>query len=280
MEKTEKSKVDLTKLQFTRDVWEQVDMHQQEELQLAICGLSEEYELADLVAHLAVSAGKWFNMNRNERIDYVVKFNRLSVEDAMAGKTIAIATLPDTHQPEFNEFSVEITSILKSMKNWTDGLVDTIVQGAEALLNCKDAIQTMPSLTVASRKKFLVGAQNKKGMYECAVYSDHVTCACSCYKFNKLCKHSLCVAEKTGMIKDHLDFIRKTTRRNAPCKSALVKPTKDAQGKKGGSHRNPWRPSRANSTDARNQRPFTEVHHNNKPLVLCFLDGHPKAQEC
>ena len=82
------------------------------------------------------------------------------------------------------------------------------------------------------------------------------------------------------MIKDHLDFIRKTSRRNAPCKSALVEPTKDAQGKKGGSHRNPWRPRQANSTDARNQRPFTEVHHNNKPLVLCFLDGHPKAQEC
>ena len=279
MEKTEKCKVDLTKLQFTRDVWEQVDMHQQEELQLAICGLSEEYELADLVTHLAVSPEKWFNMNRNERMDYVVKFNRLSVEDAMAGKTIAIATLPDTQQPEFNEFSVDITSILKSMKNWTNGLVDTIVQRAEALLNCKDAIQAMPSLTVASRKKFLVGAQNKKGMYECAVYSDHVTCACSCYKLNKLCKHSLCVAEKTGMIKDHLDFIRKTSRRNAPCKSALIEPTKDAQGKKGGSHRNPWRPSRANSTDARNQRPFTEVHHNNKPLVLCFLDGHPKAQE-
>lgn len=38
-------------------------MHQQEELKLPICGLSEEYELADLVAHLAVSSQKWFNKN-------------------------------------------------------------------------------------------------------------------------------------------------------------------------------------------------------------------------
>lgn len=281
MEKTDKSKVDLTKLQFTRDVWEQVDMHQQEELKLAICGLSEEYELADLVAHLAVSPEKWFNMNRNQRADYVVKLNRLSVEDALNGKTIVIANLPDTEPTEFNEFSVDVASILKSMENWTNGLVDTIVQAAEALLNCKDAIQTMPSLTVASRKKFLVGAQNcKKGMYECAVYSDHVTCACSCYKFNKLCKHSLSVAEKTGMIKEHLDFLRKTSRRKAPSKSALIEPSKDAQGKKGGSHRNPWRPSRAKSRDDTNQRPFTEIHHNNKPLVLCFLEDNPKAKEC
>ena len=68
----------MTKLQFTRDVWEAVDRHQQEELQLAVCGLSEEYELADLAAHLAVSAEKWFNMNRNQRADYVLKFNKMS----------------------------------------------------------------------------------------------------------------------------------------------------------------------------------------------------------
>ena len=217
MEKTDKSKVDLTKLQFTRDAWEQVDMHQQEELKLAIFGLSEEYELTDLIAHLAISPEKWFNKNRNQRADYVYKFNRLSVEDALNGKTIAIANLPHTEQPEFNEFSVNVASMLKPMENWTNGLVDTIVQAAEALLNCKDAIQTMPSLTVTLRKKFLVGAQNcKKGMYECAVYSDHVTCACSCYKFKKLCKHSLSIAEKTGMIKEHLDFLRKTSRRKAP----------------------------------------------------------------
>ena len=143
-------------------------------------------------------------MNRNQRADYVVKFNRLSVEDALNGKNIVIANLPNTEQPEFNEFSVDVASILKSMENWTNGLVDTIIQAA---------VQTMPSLTVASRKKFLVGAQNcKKGNYECAVYSDHVTCACSFYKFSKHCKHSLSVSEKTGMIKEHLDFLRKTSR--------------------------------------------------------------------
>ena len=143
-----------------------------------------------------------------------------------------MVNLPDTEQPKFNEFSVNVASMLKSTENWTNGLVDTIVQAAGALLNCKDATETMPSLKVASRKKFLVGAQNcKKGMYEGAVYSDPVTCTCSCYKFKKLYKHSLSIAKKTGMIKEHLDFLRKPSRRKARSKSALIEPSKDAQGK-------------------------------------------------
>ena len=104
--KNDKSKVNLTKLQFTRDVWEAVDRHQQEELKLAICGLSEEYELADLAAHLAVSAEKWFNINRNQSADYVLKLNKMSIEDALTGKTILVSSLADAEQPDFKEFSV------------------------------------------------------------------------------------------------------------------------------------------------------------------------------
>lgn len=285
MAKNDKSKVNLTKLQFTRQVWEEVDRHQQEELQLAICGLSEEYELADLAAHLAVSTEKWFNMNRNQRTDYVLKFNKMSVEDALQGKTIPISNLPDAEQPEFKEFSEDVAGMLQSLKSWTDGLVGTIVKDAEALLNCKDAVQTTPSLTVTSRKKYLVGAKNcKKGMYECTVHSGHISCTCSCYKYNNLCKHSLCVAEKAGILKEHLDFLRKSSRRRVPSKSALVEPSKQAEGKKGGSHKNPWRPSRAKSiqvtTQSASERPFTEIHHNNKSLILCFLEDAPKATEC
>ena len=37
----------MTKLEFVRDVWEQVDQQQQLQFQLAICELSEEYELEE-----------------------------------------------------------------------------------------------------------------------------------------------------------------------------------------------------------------------------------------
>ena len=192
----------------------------------------------------------------------------MSVEEALKGKTIPISNLPDTEQPECQEFSEDVTGMLQSLNSWTDGLVKTIVKEAEALLNCKDAVQNMPSLTVTSRKKYLVGAQNcKKGMYECTVHSDHISCTCPCYKYNNLCKYSLCVAEKAGILKEHLNFLQKSSKCKAPSKSALVEPSKEAQGKKGGSHKNPWRPSRAKSTQVTSQsaseRPFTEIHHNN-----------------
>ena len=74
-------------------------------------------------------------------------------------------------------------------------------------------------------------------------------------------------------------FSSENTRRKAPSKSALIEPSKNAQRKKGGSHRTPWRPSRTKSTDTTNQQAFTEIHHN-KPLVFCFLEDNPKAKEC
>ena len=52
--KNDKTKINLSKFQFTKDVWEEVDKHQQDKLHMAICGLSAEYELSDVVTHLAV----------------------------------------------------------------------------------------------------------------------------------------------------------------------------------------------------------------------------------
>lgn len=64
----------------------------------------------------------------------------------------------------------------------------------------------------------------------------------------------------------------------------LVKLVWDAQGEKGGRHKNPWRPIRTKSTQdmpqSANERPFTEIHHNNKSLILYFLDDDQKAKEC
>ena len=52
------------------------------------------------------------------------------------------------------------------------------------------------------------------------------------------------------------------------------------KAKKGGSHKNPWRPSRAKSTQVTSQsaseRPFTEIHLNNNSFILRFLDDVPQ----
>ncbi|KAJ7379996.1 hypothetical protein OS493_012758 [Desmophyllum pertusum] len=69
-------------------------------------------------------------------------------------------------------------------------------------------------------------------MYECIVYRDHSSCTCPCYRYNSICKHSLCVSEIEGILKEHLDYIAKSPRCSLPSKSDLVEPAKDAQGKK------------------------------------------------
>ena len=53
MAKNDKNKVDMSKVQFTKNVWEEVDRHQQEELKLVICGVSCEYKLAEVLADLS-----------------------------------------------------------------------------------------------------------------------------------------------------------------------------------------------------------------------------------
>lgn len=62
----DKSKGNMTKLEFVRDVWKEVDKQQQLELQMAICGLSEEYELADKASYLVVQPEVWFKWTEKE----------------------------------------------------------------------------------------------------------------------------------------------------------------------------------------------------------------------
>ena len=84
-----KGKSDLTKLEFVRDVWEQVDQQQQFELQLAICRLSEEYELVDQVHYLLVNPEVWFEWAVEKRMEYTQKFNELIVDDVAKKKVIS-----------------------------------------------------------------------------------------------------------------------------------------------------------------------------------------------
>ena len=117
------------------------------------------------------------------------------------------------------------------------------------------------------------------------MYRDHVTCNCPSYKFNMLCKHSLCIAENSQLLKLHIEYLKKSPRRSKPSKSGLVVLEKVAPGKKGGANRNSWRGSRGktNPLCSRTESvayPFTEIYHNDRPLTLCFLSEEPKAKDC
>lgn len=230
--KNDKIKIDLSKLQFTKDVWEEVDKHQQDELHMAIYWLSAEYELSTVVAHLAVPPDERFEMSTVQRAEYVQKFNEMTVKEAMRRKAITVSKTVFPTPTDVREFSIDRKTSLQSVSACQAGLKATIVTEAQNLLNCKNAIQQMPSLGVADkRKKFLVAAKTcKKGMYECIVYKDHSTCTCQCYRYNNICKHSLCVSEIEGILKEHLDYLSKAPRCSLPSKSSLVESARDAQG--------------------------------------------------
>ena len=57
----------LTKLEFTTSVFEEIYQKQQDELRLAIAGISKEYELSEFVSHLEVSTDTWFRWSTEER---------------------------------------------------------------------------------------------------------------------------------------------------------------------------------------------------------------------
>ena len=178
------SKSDLTKLEFVRDVWEQVDQQQQLELLLAICVLSEENELADQVHYLSVNPEVWFEWPVEKRMEYTRKFNELTV-DVAKKKVISLDKhhgKQDTEQ-EWKEFSGDIQSIY-SLPGLSVGLVTTVVKEAEKLLNCLNSVQRMPSMNPTDPKtKYLMAAKDaKRGIYECLVHYDHVTCKCPCNK--------------------------------------------------------------------------------------------------
>ena len=267
-----------------RDVWEEVDNQQQLQSKLAICGMSDKYELAHVAAHLEVNPDEWFSWSEKKRSEYARKFNELSIEDVNKKKPIVLSNhfTEETTGKEWREFSGEIQSLF-SLQGLSKPLVETIVKEAEKLLNHPESIQKMPSLSSAdSRRKYLVAAKDcKRQMYECTVHREHVACTCPCYKSRGLCKHSLCVAETVNLLKEHIEFLQKSTRFKRPIKSNLVQPQKEATGKKGSSHNNPWRQSRATkkAVPALTSLPIIHTVPSITTTGLSLSASFPKSQE-
>ena len=142
------------------------------------------------------------------------------------------------------------------------------------------------SLCVAERANLLMEHVDFLLKSSCP-HHDHVIYKCLCNKYNGLCKHSLCVAGRANLLMEHVDFLLKSSCPHKPSKSNLVEPQK--AGKKGSSYRNPRRPGREKSGDSANSQqgtsshvhgPYSAIHHNDKPLIVCFLSDQAKATEC
>ena len=100
----------LSKLKFTKNIFEEVHRKQWEELTLAVIGSSDQYELSKIAAHLAVPAAVWFKWSVAQRKEYIAKFNSMSVVDTLSKRTITVndRILERCTDREFHELSEEL----------------------------------------------------------------------------------------------------------------------------------------------------------------------------
>ena len=233
----------LSKVEFTRHVFEEIHTRQQDEFKLAVCELSEEYHLADAVAHLTVPVDTWFDWSEDQRNEYVTKVNSMSVEDALQGKVVNIRDASEVVSREFRELSTDAAAFLKEKELCHEDVVSAVIDGALTLLNSPAAIQEKASLDARNANRYEVASrQAKHGKVECLVNKNHVTCRCPSFKYDSVCQHSIAVAE-VGILEQHLNFICKGAHR-AGRRSALAKANvnKAVPGKKGSACRFPYRP--------------------------------------
>ena len=241
----------LSKLEFAKHVFEEIHGREMRELKLALRGLSEEYKLDKIVEYLLVSVDTWFDWSEHQRENYIAKFNAMSVEDALQGKEIRVAhdLQAGTKYSEYKELSVDAASILKERKRCKDEVVRAVVEGALALLNFPAAIQQKATLDPSKANKYEVASREaKNGEVECTINKSYVSCRCPSFKFDSVCKHSIAVAEKIGILDQHLQFISKASNaKSAGARSTLAEANvnKEVAGKKGARNKYPFRPSRS-----------------------------------
>ena len=149
---------------------------------------------------------------------------------------------------EYKELSVDVAAVLKERKQCKGEVVAAVVQGALSLLNHRTAIQQKASLDTSKANKYQVSfPEAKYGEVECTVNKCFVSCRCPSFKFDSVCKHFIALAEKVGILDQHLQYIPKASKiAKASPRSILAKANvdKEVAGKKGACNKNPYRPSR------------------------------------
>lgn len=296
----------LSKVEFTKHIFEDIHAKEQHELTLALIGQSEEYEMSDVATHLSVPVDDWFDWSKEQRSEYVAKFNKMSIEDVKNGKSILVKSTIINEESEgstsneFREFSADPAVVLREKFKYKEEIVNAVTDGALALLNMPAAIQLQSTFDAAKPKRYEVASKSAKyGRVVCTVNKTHVRCSCPAYKFDSVCKHSIAVAAKAGILQTHLQVISKAPKKG--CRTALAEGSVDKQvaGKKGSRNKNAYRPARKTTTNSKesssdvndqtsplNGQIYTEIYHNDNPFVLQILPeqakrcGHCKKDFC
>ena len=152
------------------------------------------------------------------------------------------------------------------------------------LLNSPSAIQRQQRKAI----KFEVASRSAKhGRVVCTVNVRHVSCTCPSFKSDSVCRHSVTVAEKNGLLHEHLQFTCKGAARKGASRTPLAEAidNKAVAGKKGSTKKFHYRHSQSSigatgstnnneikSTNSQSgNRTYTEIHHNDNPFNVRIL---------
>ena len=278
----------LSKLQFTRHVFESIHERQQEEVKMTIAGLSEEYELSSHAKYLQVPVDVWFDWNEQERRTYIRKVNDLSAEEILSRKEVPWPKDENRamqSEAEFLEPTVNVAQILESQFGYSADNASFLSNEVNKLLNHPNAIQRKPSMEINRDVEFEAASKHSKtGRVQVNVYSDHTRCSCGRYRHDGICSHSLAVATKAQIIEQHFAFLSK--KRKVGNRSALAEHDVNhvVAGKKGGRNQFQYRPRDRNpermAVDV-SQHGYSEIYHNDHPFTLQMLsEVHKSCKSC
>ena len=272
----------LTKLQFTRHVFEAVHNHQMEEFMSALAGVSDEYDLADYSKYLQVPADVWFEWSPPMRKEYFGKVLKLTIEEIFQQKDVPWPSLRHINQDrsEFRDLDVDVAGILSEHFGYSTDNSVALKREVLNLINHPTAIQPKASLGAEGNQKFEVASPSaKNGSVLVTVYSGHVGCVCGRYRHDSICKHSIAVAARQSILASHFNFLKKKSNKGGRTALAEHDVNKNTAGKKGSRNKNFYRPERAsNSATAEGtSQTFTAIHHNENQFVLMLLPKEAKT---
>ena len=109
----------------------------------------------------------------------------------------------------------KFTKVLREKNICPEHIITTVIEGTVALLNLPAAIQQKATLDAykASNTFEVASRDAKNGKVECTVNKGHVKCRCHSFKYDSVCKHSIAVAERVGMLEEHIRHITKSSRK-------------------------------------------------------------------
>ena len=269
-------KDDVGKTVFIKDIWCAVVAHQDYEIEKAIIKQSNEYHLAQSMEYLTVELETWTCWSKEERVQYVRQFREMTSDEVKQRKEIDT----DCFGMCFGETeTIDVLSVKLSEKLPNLLHCDLIERKALQLLNIPNAVVLEPTLIPQINGKiYLVAGKdigNGPSKVRITGLQHRVHCSCKGFRFSNICAHSVAVAYKEDILATFVARVKQSR----GSRSILTFPENaGGAGRKGKQNRRTRSYPVSSTQDqvaASQEMPFTEIWHNNNPIVVCSIDAVP-----